>query len=38
MSIERYGASADYARIYQERRITAAAVADAARDSIAATD
>ena len=34
VSIERYGASADYARIYQELGITAAAVADAARDSI----
>jgi transketolase len=38
VSIDRYGASADYARIYQELGITAAAVADAARDSIAATD
>ncbi|QIG43095.1 transketolase [Nocardioides anomalus] len=34
VSIERYGASADYARIYQEFGITATAVADAARDSI----
>jgi transketolase len=34
VSIERFGASADYARIYQEFGITAAAVADAARDSI----
>jgi len=38
VSIDRYGASADYARIYQEFGITATAVADAARDSIAATD
>ena len=34
VSIDRYGASADYARIYQEFGVTAAAVADAARDSI----
>jgi transketolase len=34
VSIDRYGASADYARIYQEFGITATAVADAARDSI----
>ena len=34
VSIDRFGASADYARIYQEFGITAAAVADAARDSI----
>jgi transketolase len=34
VSIETYGASADYARIYQEYGITADAVADAARDSI----
>lgn len=34
VSIERFGASADYARIYQEFGITAAAVADAARDSV----
>lgn len=34
VSIERYGASADYARIYQELGITATAVADAARDTI----
>ena len=34
VSIDRYGASADYARIYQEFGITAEAVADAARDSI----
>jgi transketolase len=34
ISIDRYGASADYARIYQEFGITATAVADAARDSI----
>lgn len=35
ISIEHYGASADYARIYTELGVTAAAVADAARDSIA---
>ncbi len=34
VSIDRFGSSADYARIYQEFGITAAAVADAARDSI----
>ena len=34
VSIDRYGASADYARIYKELGITAEAVADAARDSI----
>lgn len=34
ISIERYGASADYKRIYQEFGITATAVADAARDSL----
>ena len=34
VSIETYGASADYARIYQEYGITAEAVADAARDSV----
>ena len=34
VSIDHYGASADYARIYQEFGITAEAVADAARDSI----
>ena len=34
VSIDRYGASADYQRIYQEFGITATAVADAARDSI----
>ena len=32
-----YGASAPYQRIYDEYGITATAVADAARDSIAAT-
>jgi len=37
VSIETYGASADYARIYQEYGITAQAVADAARDSIRVT-
>jgi transketolase len=34
VSIEHYGASADYQRIYTEFGMTAAAVADAARDSI----
>jgi transketolase len=34
ISIETYGASADYARIYEEYGITARAVADAALDSI----
>lgn len=34
VSIETYGASADFARIYQEYGITAEAVADAARDSV----
>ncbi|MGH3504704.1 MAG: transketolase [Nocardioidaceae bacterium] len=38
VSIEHYGASADYQRIYQEFGITAQAVAQAATDSIAATD
>jgi transketolase len=37
VSIETYGASADYARIYQEYGITAQSVADAARDSIRVT-
>jgi transketolase len=36
VSIETYGASADYARIYQEYGVTAEAVANAARDSISA--
>ncbi len=36
VSIETYGASADYARIFQEYGITAEAVANAARDSVAA--
>ena len=36
VSIDHYGASADYARIYDEFGITAEAVAAAARDSIAA--
>lgn len=36
VSIDQYGASADYARIYTELGVTAAAVADAARDSVAA--
>jgi len=35
VSIDRYGASADYARIYTELGVTAQAVADAARDSVA---
>jgi transketolase len=35
VSIEHYGASAEYARIYTEFGITAQAVADAARDSVA---
>ena len=34
VSIEHYGASADYARIFTEFGVTATAVADAARDSI----
>src|SRR3954451_17066906 len=34
VSIEHYGASADYARIYQEFGVTAEAVANAAEDSI----
>ena len=38
ISIDHYGASADYARIYQEFGITAIAVADAARDSVAAAN
>jgi transketolase len=36
VSVETYGASADFARIYQEYGITAEAVANAARDSVAA--
>jgi transketolase len=36
VSIETFGASADYARIYSEYGVTADAVAQAARDSIAA--
>jgi transketolase len=38
VSVETYGASAPYQRIYDEYGITATAVADAARDSIAATN
>ena len=38
VSIDRYGASADYARIYQEYGITAEAVTAAAHDSIAAAN
>jgi transketolase len=34
VSIETYGASADYARIYEEYGITGEAVANAARDSL----
>ncbi|MCW2833692.1 MAG: transketolase [Nocardioides sp.] len=34
VSIDTYGASADYARIYQEYGMTGEAVADAARDSL----
>lgn len=34
VSVDRYGASADYARIYTEYGVTAQAVADAAHDSI----
>ncbi len=34
VSVDRYGASADYARIYTEYGVTAQSVADAARDSI----
>ena len=37
VSVDTYGASAPYQRIYEEYGITATAVADAARDSIAAT-
>ena len=36
VGLEHFGASADYARLYQEFGITAQAVADAARDSLAA--
>jgi transketolase len=36
VSIDRYGASADYQRIYQEYGITGEAVAQAAKDSMAA--
>jgi transketolase len=38
VSIEHYGASADYDRIYREFGITAEAVAQAARDSIQAAN
>jgi transketolase len=38
VSIDHYGASADYVRIYTEFGVTAQAVADAARDSVAAVD
>jgi transketolase len=36
VSLEHFGASADYARIFQEFGITAEAVAQAAKDSIEA--
>ena len=36
ISLEHYGASADFARIFREFGITAQAVADAAEDSIRA--
>ena len=36
VSLEHFGASADYRVLYQEFGITAAAVADAARESLAA--
>jgi transketolase len=36
VSIEHYGASADYKRLFQEFGITAEAVVEAARESIAA--
>ena len=35
MSLEHYGASADYKRLFQEFGITAEAVAAAAKDSLA---
>ena len=38
VSIEHYGASADYKRIYQEFGITAEAVVEAAKDSIDAAE
>jgi transketolase len=38
VSVEHYGASADFQRIYTEFGVTATAVADAARDSIAAAN
>jgi transketolase len=38
VSLEHYGASADYKRIYQEFGITAEAVVEAAKDSIAAAE
>jgi transketolase len=38
ISIEHYGASADYKRLFQEFGITAEAVVEAARDSIAAAE
>jgi len=38
VSIEQYGASADYARIFAEYGVTAEAVAQAARDSITAAE
>jgi len=38
VSIEHYGASADYKRLFQEFGITAEAVVEAAHDSIAAAE
>ena len=38
VSIEHFGASADYQRLFTEFGITAEAVAQAAKDSIAAAD
>ena len=38
VGLDHYGASADYAKLYDEFGITADAVAQAAKDSIAATD
>ncbi len=38
ISVETYGASADYATIYEKYGVTADAVAAAARDSIGATN
>jgi transketolase len=38
VSLEHYGASADYKTLFREFGITAEAVAEAAKDSIAAAD